>query len=220
MKITAQISFRHGGMDKIALYPPVRGTYAQCCQKLSSAGLHFQTFSELVSFLYSAWETINGDSNYQFFGHEIVRLLNSHWMRCSTVLLYTPKKGLYIDDRPALADGAVTMKERDLVRRLKAGDPAVRFVPYDYQIGEQQTMSLLKNSLIRGLLGSEEQLEKLAIIGEKGSEYPYIRGLNFVDELTVRVAALYGEEHGKRLGIYTAGHGDHENACAFGIITD
>ena len=201
--------------ERTFIYPPVRGIYTKCAEQLSEQGLYQPTFSEIVSLAHGAWQ--NSDEKYS---KEIIKIMKDSWIRGFTGILYN-KEGAYIQDKPQIVDGRVSMSENDLVRKLESKDSSVRFVPFGYKTGEQSSRALAKNPFVIALCGSEdagkEQAEKLAEVADKYRTSPWLFSYDSTNEPIVRVSALDSYWGGYGLDVYGGNHGDDRDDYAFGV---
>jgi len=57
-----ELTAPHLDSERTFIYPPVRGTYAECAEQIDNLGLYQPTFSEIVSLAHGAWQ--NPDEKY------------------------------------------------------------------------------------------------------------------------------------------------------------
>ena len=151
------------------------------------------TFKDVVNLVYIGFnfhgeysDKIRQKMDYGFWGF--------------TGILYVPNDGVYIQDYPLCEDyidpcsmffnrRVVKMDKADLIKRLEAHDPNVRFVNLGFKTGEMTSAELARNSFVRALTG-EEGAEKLANIADKHEKKPYLSAFNSVDKPLIRVSGL------------------------------
>ena len=186
-------------------------TFAKVGEQIDEKNLQRPTYAQTASLAHTAWQ--NQDNKYS---QEIIKLLKSNWFWGFNGILYVPKEGAFIEDAPKVVDGRVSMDKSALVKRLEAGDKAVRFAPFGFKTGEQSAKDLAKNAFIIALAG-EEGAEKLTEVAGKYSAKPYVNSYNKIDQETVRVPALDECYVGYWLGVYSSDWDDFRSGCAFGV---
>lgn len=199
---------------------PYKGpsTYAKLAKQLDKDNLQRPTASQNSSLIYSAWAAQKESPNEQF-SKEIISLLKSNWLACFTGNHYVPNEGVYIQETPKIKEGRVLMEKSDLVKRLEANDPSVRFIPFGYKIGEQSALELERNPYVIGLIG-EEGAQKLAEVSKNYKFHPHVFCSNSVNEPTTRLSALLAVLCVYGSGLYVDGgvHDYGRNGCAFGVF--
>ena len=163
------------------------GTYADVNSRILEAGLEEPTMAQTANLVHAAWQNPN-----EKYSSDIIKKLRSNWLWTFNGLLYVPNEGIYIQDRPEIRNGRVFMDKSDIVKKLGAKDPSVRFVPFGTFKRESQTsLELAKNPFIQALAG-EEGADKLAQVADKYSNKPYVWAFDKKDvsQLTARVAGL------------------------------
>ena len=188
------------------------GTYANVASSIGKAGLSQPTMAETASFLHPVFTAKEEQPEF----NEIKQLMRSNWLWAFTGSLYTPK-GVYVQDNPAIKDGMPYMNESELVKKLEANDPSVRFVPNGFNIGEMSTIELAKNAYVKALAG-DEGADKLAEIADKHKNKPYLWALKDVGKQETRVSALNSYwDVGHWLVVCGYIHGYYRYSCAFGV---
>ena len=81
--------------------------------------------------------------------------MKDNWFWGFTGNRHVPNEGVYIQDNPQIVDEEVLMNKKDLVKKLDANDPSVRFVPFGFKLGSQSALKLAKNPYVIGLAGEE-----------------------------------------------------------------
>ena len=207
------------------LYAPHRGgrttflhphygpnTYAHVASTIEQDGLAAPTLSETISLVHAAFHS---NDKYSM---EIRKLMNDQWLWGFTGIHYIPLEGAYIEPHPRIKNGMPFMEKDDLVRRLEAHDPAVRFVPFGFRTGEMPPLELAKNPFIQALAEGEEGAEKLAEIADYHRNKPCLWSFESVDEPTTRVSALHSNWVGvRRLDVNRSDLGSNWGGCAFGV---
>ncbi len=189
------------------------GTYIQVAKQLEEDNLHQPTMSQNTSLVYSAWQ--NPEEKYS---KEIIDILRNNWLWCFNGILYEPKEGVYIQDNPEIKNGRVFMDKSDLVKKLEAKDPTVRFVPFGYKINEQTSKQLANNKFVQALAG-EESAQKLAEASANYKFKPCVWSFDNIDEQLIKVASL-DELRGldvNGLDVYGDFSGDDWDGHAFGV---
>ncbi len=199
---------------------PFKGpaVYAELANQLDKDSLGRPTASQNSSLIHSAWETQKESPNEQF-SKEIISLLKSNWLACFTGIHYVPNEGAYIQDFPEIRDGRVFMEKSELVRKLEANDPSVRFVPFGYQISEQSTSELEKNPFVIRLAG-EEGAQKLAEVSGNYKYKPYVFSFDNVSNPVTTLSALFAYWGHGCFGLGVSGdvRGGGGASCAFGVF--
>lgn len=131
------------------------GDYKQIGDEIRSRGLIKPTIAQNASLIKEALEDTANDIIWRLGQHCGVWAFNG--------LLYVPKEGVYIQDRPQINNLGISMEKSDLIKMLEANDPSVRFVPFGFKTGEQTPQELATNQFVVGLAG-EDGAEKLAEI--------------------------------------------------------
>ena len=124
--------------------------YQTVGKNLTSQGLYRPTMAEIVSLVYTAWHKPKGELESETIGK-----LKSNYLWAFNRLLWG-KNGVYIadDNGDDLLDARNLSNLEELLKKgLKAGDPRIRFVPYDFNVGEQTSLELSKNTFMIGLAG-------------------------------------------------------------------
>ena len=189
------------------------GGYVSIGMRILDAKLELPTIEQTASLVHAAWQ--DPDETYQ--ADIISKLMTNYWFWGFNELLYVPGKGVYIRDRPEVKKGRAVMNKSELVKKLEAGDPSVRFVPFGYKMGVQSYGELAKNPFIQALAG-EEGAEKLAEVAGKYKNKPYVSSykLEEVNRLTSRVATLGSDSIG--VGFYLGScYRDIRGGYAFGV---
>jgi|SRR3989344_4873326 len=208
----AELTVDHLGRDLTFIHPHFGpDTYANVGSQIEQAGLIRPTISEITSLAHTSY---NSDDNYS---KKIQKLMKDYWLRGFTGSLYVPNKGAFIQDDPQIRNGMPFMDESELVRKLEANDPSVRFVPFGFKVGEMTPIQLAGNKYVQALVG-EEGAEKLAEIADKHKNKPYLWSFESVDEPITRVSALYSDwVLDVRLGVDGDGLGDGGGGFSFGV---
>lgn len=187
------------------------GTYANVASSIEQAGLRTPTLTETASLVHAAFQSDNK------YSQEIKELMKTKWLWGFTGTLYVPNKGAYVQDHPAIKNSMPFMEESELVKKLEAHDPTVRFVPFGFKTEAMSSLELAKNAYVQALVG-EEGAEKLAEIADKHKNKPYLWSLTSVNEPTARVSALDSLwVDGHRLDVCGDVRGDDGGGYAFGV---
>ncbi len=208
---------RTGHKDgRLSFISPASGpnTYAQVGNQILEAKLELPTMEQTASLVHVAWQ--NPEEKYS---KDIINKLKNSWLWAFNGLLYIPQVGVYIQDRPKIEGGKAVMDRSELVKKLEANDPSVRFVPFGFKREYQTAMELEKNHFVQALAG-EEGAEKLAEIVDKYKKHPYVYAFdsNDINEPTIRVAALgSGWDFGVRLDVVGFNRSDGRGGYAFGV---
>ena len=180
-----ELTADHLGRDLTFIHPSYGpDTYANVGSQIEQAGLIRPTMSQITSLAHTSF---NSDDKYS---KEIVELMKDAYLRGFTGSHYVPNKGAYIQEDPQIRNGMPFMDESELVRKLEANDPSVRFVPFGFKVGEMTPIQLAGNKYVQALVG-EEGAEKLAEIADKHRNKPKLWSFESVDEPLTRVSALY-----------------------------
>src|SRR3989338_2088192 len=180
----AELTVDHLGRDLTFIHPHFGpDTYANVGSQIEQAGLIRPTISEITSLAHTSY---NSDDNYS---KKIQKLMKDYWLRGFTGSLYVPNKGAFIQDDPQIRNGMPFMDESELVRKLEANDPSVRFVPFGFKVEEMTPTHLAENKYVQALVG-EEGAEKLAEMASKRRINPVLYSFESVDEPLTRVSAL------------------------------
>ena len=195
------------------LYPSYGpNTFAHVGEAITKEGLARPTMADTVDLVHAAF---NADDKYS---QEIQRIMKDRWFWGFTGNLYIPQEGVYIQDNPRISNGLPFMEQSDLVQKLEAHDPRVRFVPFGFPIREMSALELARNPYIQGLVG-EEGAEKLAEIADKHKYKPYLYSFASIDQPLTRVSALGSDGLvGRRLNVVGDDHGDDRNGYVFGVL--
>ncbi len=194
------------------------GTYAGVNLQILEAGLIQPTMGQTAELANGAWQ--NPKEKYS---SDVIQKLRSNWLWAFNGLLYAPNEGIYIQDRPEVRNGRVFMDKSDVVKKLGAKDPSVRFVPFGtFKREAQSSLELSKNPFIQALAG-EEGADKLAQVADKYGNKPYVWALKEKDvsQLTTKVASLdsggiFGVD-GDRLDVGGDVWDGYDGGCAFGV---
>jgi len=188
-----ELTVNHQGRDlKFVYLTYFPGNYANVSDKIESAGLVTPTMAETASLVYGAFNS--DDKSSWDVRREIKNAMRYASLWAFTGSLYVPGKGAYIQDNPRVRGGMPFMDESDLVRRLEANDPGVRFVPFGFKIGDMAASELAENQYIIGLAG-EEGAVKLAEVAGKHRYNPCLGSFESVDTPQTRVSDLNTYEH-------------------------
>ncbi|MBI2044577.1 hypothetical protein HYT23_00810 [Candidatus Pacearchaeota archaeon] len=185
------------------------GTYANVGTQINEAGLIQPTMVQTAELVHGAWQ--NPKEKYSA---DVIQKLRSNWLLGFNGLLYVPNEGIYIQDRPEVRNGGVFMDHGDIIKKLGAKDPGVRFVPFGtFKIESQSSFELAKNLFIQALAG-EEGADKLAQVADKYNFKPYVwaLGRENVSQLTARVASLFSWDINGRLDVV----GDYRDDTSYG----
>jgi len=206
-----KLTTTHNGQDLTFLHPVYGpGTYANVGLGIEKAGLKKPTMAETASLVHAAF---NSDDRYS---SEIKDIMENAWLWAFTGTLYAPQ-GAYIQDNPEIRNGMPFMEESELVKKLEANDPSVRFVQFGYPTGDMISLELAKNDYVIALAG-KEGAEKLAQVADKHRNNPYLWSFESVENPQTRVSALYSWLLNHRLGVYgNYLHGNLRNGRAFGV---
>ncbi|MBX4196350.1 hypothetical protein KW805_02065 [Candidatus Pacearchaeota archaeon] len=175
----------------ISFIHPAHGpnTYGNVMTSISKAGLMQPTFAQKMHLVYAAQQ--NPEEKYPA---DFLDLTKNTIYWASNGLLYVPKVGVYIQDRPSIEKNRVSMNKNDLVKKLESKDSGIRFVPFGFKTGELFPSDLAKHPLVLALANGEENAEIVARVAEKfiikRGHTPRLYSLESVDEPTLRVASL------------------------------
>lgn len=144
-------------------FPPIGpGHYADIGAQIEREGYAKPTMANVASLVHDAFYR----QGEQF--DEFRKLLSKGrilWVFTGT--LYLPAKGVYIQDDPKIVNGTVSMQESELVKKLRQGDPSVRFYRptsrYDLGMGWMKAQDLAKSRYLIALAGKDgaEQLAEV-----------------------------------------------------------
>jgi len=192
------------------------GNYVNVGTQIRESGLEQPTMEQTAYLVCDAWQ--NPKEKYS---KEIIEKMKTNWLWGFNGLLYVPKEGIYIQDRPEIRDGRVFMSQEDLVERLESNDKSVRFVEYDsFKRESQSSLELAKNPFIIALAG-EEGADKLAQVADNYKIKPFLWTIDGKDvkNLQQRVASLYSFIVGLRLIVYGI-NWDGNGGYAFGVLNE
>lgn len=184
-------------------------TYAEVARSIDKEGLARPTMAETASLVHQAF-LARDEPEFS----KIIDIMKNEWLMAFTGLLYIPwaghsefNGGIFVQDNPEIKFGLPFMDKSELVKKLEANDPSVRFIPFGFKKGKM-SRELAKSPYIIALAG-EEEAEKLAEIADEYDEYkskpclwPWgISGIT--DHLSTRVATLgfYQSSSGRGLGV-------------------
>src|SRR3989338_4017898 len=207
-----ELTTTHQGQDLTFVHPSYGpDTYANVGSQIEQAGLIRPTMSQITSLAHTS---CNSNDKYS---KEIQKIMKDNWLWGFTGTLYVPNKGAYIQEDPQIRNGMPFMDESELVRKLEANDPSVRFVPFGFKVGEMTPIQLAGNKYVQALVG-EEGAEKLAEIADKHKNKPYLWSFESVDEPITRVSALYSDWV-LDVRLYVDGYvrGDGRDGYSFGV---
>ena len=207
-----ELTADHLGRDLTFIHPHFGpDTYANVGSQIEQADLIRPTMSQITSLAHTSF---NSDDKYS---KEIVQLMKNAYLRGFTGSHYVPRKGAYIQDDPQIRNGMPFMDESELVRKLEANDPSVRFVPFGFKVEEMTPTHLAENKYVQALVG-EEGAEKLAEMASKRRINPVLYSFESVDEPLTRVSALvslWGLGGGLVVFGYDRGYG--RDGYSFGV---
>ena len=184
-------------------------------------GFRMPTMSELVPLVYASLE----NQDYKT-AKEVISTLRNHWLTGDTGILYT-QKGMYVQDKPKMENGRVSMNEKTLEERLGSheergvvfsDDKNIRFTPYNYKRESQNALELSKNTGVIALTGSEENAEKIARASGHYKIKPYFWTLFNVDSPQTRVAGLCSGYFDDGLYVDAYGSEDYGDRFSFGVL--
>src|SRR3989338_2647293 len=207
-----ELTADHLGRDLTFIHPHFGpDTYANVGSQIEQADLIRPTMSQITSLVHTSY---NSNDRYS---KEIVELMKDAYLRGFTGSHYVPNKGAYIQEDPQIRNGMPFMDESDLVRKLEANDPNVRFVPFGFKTEEMTPIQLANNDYVKALVG-EEGAEKLAEISDKHRYKPYLYSFESVDEPLTRVSALLSNWNlDDRLYVLGNYHGFNWYGYSFGV---
>jgi hypothetical protein len=206
-----ELTVEHEGKDLTFVHPANKGTYASVQGQIQEAGLEAPTMAQTASLVQDAF---NSEDKYS---QGIKKIMKDNWLWGFTGNLYVPNKGVYVQDNPEVRNGMPFMDESELVEKLEAEDPSVRFVPFGYKTENMSALDLAKNEYIIALAG-EEGADKLAQVADKHKRQPYLWSFKSVSEPTTRVSRLYsGWGFVDRLVVVGVDRGDCRVSFAFGV---
>jgi len=177
-------------------YPAFKGTYVNIAEQIDKAGLKRPSSSETASLVYEAWK--NPDEKYS---KEIIQILKDNWFLEFTGNLYLPKSnekinnGVILDLDPQNLKfdekRRLIMDKDSLIKRLESNDPLVKFVSFEFKIGEQSLIEFQKNPYIQARYG-EEGAEKITEVASKYKNSAFIQSYASVREKKARISSLGG----------------------------
>ena len=200
------------GTNLVFLHPSYGpNTYANVKEQIEKDNLKAPNMAETASLVHAAF---NSEDKYS---EEIKQIMKDRYFWAFTGNLYVPNKGAYIQDNPETRGGMPFMDESNLVKKLEADSPEVRFVPFGYKTGEMSSSELAKNPYVLALAG-EEGAEKLAEVADKHKNKPCLFSYDSISEPLTRVSALYSYWFlDSRLYVDGDVHGDDRLGGAFGV---
>lgn len=188
--------------------------YVNVASQINEARLTQPIMEQNASLVHAAWQ--NPKEKYSA---QVINLMKNNLLWGFNGLLWMPQEGVYIQDRPEIKAGTVIMNREDLVAKLEAKDPAVRFVPFGFKTEYQTSRELEKNEFVKALAG-EEGAQKLAEVADKYNGKPYVAAFtkDSIKEPTMRVARL-DSDWGLDGGRLSVGGGwvDYRFGYAFGV---
>ncbi len=203
----------HQGGELKVNYNFVRGDHLQAKRELNLEGLVEPTMAEVASILHATLVK-NPNSPYS----KEIESVFPNFLRVFNGILYVPNEGAYIQDRPEVKDEKIIMDKNQLIKKLEAHDPSVRFVPFGFKKAELEPEELAENKFIIAL-ASKEGAEKLADLAKvysvkkhtrsymNGKEIigfnPYIRSYEKVKSDQVHVATI-GDDSSCGYGVYVS----------------
>lgn len=166
-----------------------RGDYFECRKQIGYEGLNTPTFSHNISLVNAAWQNPE-----ERLSHQILSSIeNSGSLWGFTGILYVPDEGAYIQDNPKVRVESnldiLVMRRSNLINKLEANDPSVRFVPFGYKINKVSRRGLAKNKFLQALLG-EEGAEKFVEVSNKYKDAPTLDSFKNVKHQSIYVPAL------------------------------
>ena len=205
----------HSSKGIVSFVAPAFGhsAYAKVGQEITEAGLVQPTMKQTASLIYDAWQ-----NPAEKYSKDIIGKLRTNWLWGFNGLLYVPKEGVYIQDRPEVQNGRVVMNQEDLVKKMESNDESVRFVPFGFKRESQSSLELAKNPFVQALAG-EEGADKLAQVSENYKIKPFVWALENINSPQIRVASLDSVRYfvGDRLDVYGNDWGG-SNGYAFGVF--
>jgi len=176
-----ELTTEHNGKDLTFLYPPYGpGIYNSIKAGILKDGLSLPSMAKTASLLHTAY---NSDDKYS---KEIKQIMNSIGLWAFDRDLYIPNKGVYMYPEPL---DSILPDESELVKRLEANDPSVRFIPFGFKTGEMSSLALSKHPYIIAKAG-DEGAEKLAEVAGKFKHDPRLYSYESVNEPLTRVSVL------------------------------
>jgi len=202
----------HGDSVTTFIYPAFgSNTYANVGEAITQAGLARPTMTNTVNLVSAAF---NSDDKHS---KEIQEIMRERWLWGFTGSLYIPQEGVYIQDNPQIRNGMPFMEKSELVRKLEANDPSIRFVPFGFKTEEMSSLQLATNSYVIALAG-KEGAEKLAEVADKYKNKPYLYSFQSVDEPLTRVSALGSDWDDVRRLVVDGGNRGGRGGYAFGVL--
>jgi len=189
-------------------------TYANVQNSIEQEGLEAPTIAQTTSLLHQMYYSELKDTKE---AKDVRELMKRNWLWGFTGTLYIPNKGSYVQDHPEVRDGMPFMDESELIRKLGANDPSVRFVPFGFKTGEMCPLELSKNPYVIALAG-QEGANQLADITNTFKSKPYLWSFDSIDQLTTRVSALSSSWDVLSLDVYGDVLGFGRVGCAFGVL--
>lgn len=208
-----EFKVEHLGKNLTFVLPPTMpGTYSQSQKDLDNQGLRAPTFSEIVSLVYAVSKT-KPERLFREFGLKELNYAyaqESLWSNSGvglwgfTGLIYMPEgngtyeSGIIIQDNPKIVNGRASMELSELIHKLEAKDPTVRFTkyaanpwdPYHCCITEverkenceaRKPENLVKNEILITLLG-QEGVKKLAEIASRHEDKPRFETIGILNK--------------------------------------
>ena len=240
-KEITELTVKHLNEKINFVYPPFGpNSYFVIDKQIQGANLKRQTLAEMVSLVHDILNV--SDEAYPM--EEIKKLMESrfieyqgvsgrfagHSMYCFQGVLYVLNEEVYIQDLPEVNDcvgigpfgvkeGDVVMSKSNLVEKLKGGDDSVRFIPFEFKIGEQTAGEIARNPLVIALAG-KEGAEKLAEVSRLHDLRPGVSCFEnkYVPYEIRTVIALNSDSITRKLDILANINGDAYHACAFGML--
>jgi len=224
---STKLTVDHLGRNLITFVHPSYGrdTYANVGLQIEQADLIRPTMSQITSLAHASCNTnypIEGrltteEERQERYAKEIKQMMWDALNLGFTGSHYVPNKGAYIQDDPQIRNGMPFMEESELVRKLEANDPSVRFVPFGFRVGKMTPAQLAENEYIRGLVG-DEGAEKLAEMASKHRNDPVLYSFESVNEPSTRVSALRFDSFIGNLVVNGAAPGDFKYFCSYGVL--
>jgi hypothetical protein len=153
-------------------------SFADMRDKAYDAGFRMSTMSELVSLVYASFENPEYET-----AKNVIKIFKNEWVPANTGVYYSPQ-GMFALDNPEMENKKIIpfdykALESKLGKHEEKGvifsdDKTLRFTPYGFKIGSQNSVELAKNRGIIALVNGEENADRLAIASQHYNVNPVL----------------------------------------------
>jgi hypothetical protein len=160
-------------------------------------GFHMSTMPELIPLIYFTFK-----NQEQEEAKNLIKIFKNEWFPANTGVYYYPQ-GIFVQDSPQMENKKIIpfdykALEGKLGKHEERGvvfsdDKTLRFTPYGFKVGTQNSVELANNRGIIALTNGEENAEKLAIASQYYQVDPVLllsSTDNLQDNIKTRIVCL------------------------------